>query len=1302
MENKISKNVLSVLLTLSIFSSAFILPTSATEIESTTKTEKEVTAGTGSSDSEYVEPEYEQTDYMTEQQYQDLGFSSLEDPSLFDESDTSNPLEGYEASILSELYMGRGGYGADYTADAHLMENAATYDDLDLNSFENRTLARNSKYPHDANDGGDWNYQSSTTATIKLGDLSGSDYIPDSIIYNSMFVKNNGSYQVLDLYTYNSENDRMELQSESDIFTLDSNDKFVQDLEVQEASGYQAITVGDFDNDNYNEVAVYRSVTGNPKIAIYEQAVYNGKTILVYDNNQDISLSAISTHFVNTDGRNRPLVNLSTTNIAGRDDLVINVSLPWNNDGKFCHGGCTAIYSWSNTTSQMVYKDYMERSDYRMKFTASATMDIDGDGSKELIVASNKNSNFKDGSSRGDISENENLVNVVLWSENENKYYNAWSEPQTIEALDFIKKGKDRKSPVAVTGARFSSTGTMETLFVEGVFYTFKQGAGDIPEERITNGKFVTSSKFDKSSGGNNPFIHLAISASFVEEDRLSEQVLVVYGDENGANSDQVCLDLFWCYNNGTEIEINCTDNNYYHNKNEDDNGTFLTFCSVDVDMDTVYMEYINKTVGWSNPAVHSVMLSAPYWSELDYGTAMTARGSTTYKIETGTTDSLNVDANFGVGLSIVFDTKVSVFGNGGKLGFSVDIAGNYIYKYQTAHTIKEVLTFTSGAGEDYVALIVVPIVTYHYKTWVPEHKVTQEDVDKYIMANGEEGCPKVGDIVEGQYTDMCVNVQLNPANSTVPVSTYNKVIEEFNRTEDEKFHLPTVDIENLYAGRVAGDPSTYASNVSEISSADPDDGNTLTAENWASIGVNKKSTTSLDLGEGQSSTQTHGFNFSLKGGISETFQWGMNVCEIFVAEQTLKFTETVQLGAGCSWAYSNSNNITYSTTFASLPDSAQTGTSSAGTPISSYSFNSKIVKWSPEDISSATIKTVDGEDLITDTCVIGCIVQGIAGAPPSLPSNFHVSSTTNNTATLRWNNSSNNGRKPADYMLYYSKSASGDYFPFVDTNGKNAVISADDEFYTVQGLAENTTYYFKLKAFYNANNSDTASVLGPYASGKTKGDSAEPKITKPPVDLYKGIGDKPIFTIEVTPSNPENTLIYKWQQLVQTEYLAEWKDISESEVTSSSFNAAYYAENGVINSANVKALDKTVYRCIVTEREKNGNNYCSVISRSAALYTTLEHEHIYNKDGFCIYCENYQPATLNCNGAYEISTTGQLFWFASLVNGDSTHAVFDEQNTNAKGVLVLTLILKTVNGHLLKISMEHLMDKIIQFQGLI
>lgn len=1274
MFKNVSIKVLSILLTTCISSSMFAVSATALNNE---KTNTEIIPVQESSKKTISSEEDGRADYMSKEQYSQLGFNSLPDPELFDENDTTNPLEGYKPSILSELYMGQGNYSKGDACEAYIVENVKDYENLSMKKLKDNKLSYTDRYYNDKAHGGKWQYQTSTTRSIKLGDLSGEDYVKDSIVQCSLFLDgNDGKNSKLGLlvYDYNKEksgDDKLEKKFER-IETLDDKSKFVQDIEVQESSGYMGITVGDFDGDNYEDIAVYFSYRNNPKIGIFTQSKNENKPLFEWK--YSVDLKSISSDFNCCKDTNRPLVSLSTTDISGSDDLVISVTMPYSNDHDFCKDGYTAIYKWEKNQPVRKYLDKGEGSGGRMKFTSSATMDLDGDGNKELVIAANKNYNYNNSSSRGDMSEGENLVNVVLWENNQ--YCNAWSEPKIIEALTWVKKHKDRKEPVAITGTRFQQNSEKATLFVEGVFYDFIPSKdGETANERIKNGKFNTNSKFDGNTGDKEAFFHIAESASFVESNRLAEQTLVVMGDGSG---DSIYLDIYWCYLDQGSIKINCTNNDYFDHVDEDDYGTFFTLCPIDIDNDTTYMKYTGKTVGWSNPVVHSVMLSAPYWSELDYGSTMTSRGSTSYSISTSSTNSITGNWNFGLGFSFLFSTEVKAgagifqqqsFG----YGFNIDIGAQYAGSYQTSNTRSETLTFTSGGGEDYVALLVVPIVTYHYDQWIPTHKATEEEVKDYKLLYGEEGCPKVGDIIEGTFKNMDVNIQLNPANSCIPVSTYNSVIEEFNRTEnDEHYKLKTVDVDSLYAGRNPGDPSTYASEANQISSLNVEDKESyMVSNNSAVIGINGNSTTSIAMGKGSSSSLSNGFSLSLK----TTSTLGIESkegCLVYLVA-SIKISATSTFGGGCTWANANSENITYTTTFAPLPESARTSTTSSGTKSSAYEFTAREVKWNPKELGSSNIQTVDGEELTNATCVIGCLVQGADSAPPKLPRDLHVSSTTSNSETLRWSNTTNYERKPESYKLYYSTSSNGDCVA-LKNNGKDVIIPGDSEICTVNGLKENTTYYFRLQAYSTKDASGSPSVLGPYASGKTKNskDSQnEPIIIKYPVDLYKNIGEKPIFTIEAKPSNPENTISYKWQKLVVGNYIADWKDIDQEFGKSSSFNAAYFADNGVINEANAKSLDETVYRCIVTEYSNTDHNYYTNISRAAVLYIEKEHQHIYNNNGFCDFCGKYQPAVLNGNGFYEIRNAGQLFWFAALINGDKSNADFEAQQKGANAILL-------------------------------
>lgn len=69
--------------------------------------------------------------------------------------------------------------------------------------------------------------------------------------------------------------------------------------------------------------------------------------------------------------------------------------------------------------------------------------------------------------------------------------------------------------------------------------------------------------------------------------------------------------------------------------------------------------------------------------------------------------------------------------------------------------------------------------------------------------------------------------------------------------------------------------------------------------------------------------------------------------------------------------------------------------------------------------------------------------------------------------------------------------------------------------------------------------------------------------------------------------------------------------------------------------------------------------------------------QHVFNENGFCANCGEYQPATKNSEGVYEIDNGGQLFWFASLVNGNKEHADFESQNKGANAVLTADISLE-------------------------
>lgn len=156
-----------------------------------------------------------------------------------------------------------------------------------------------------------------------------------------------------------------------------------------------------------------------------------------------------------------------------------------------------------------------------------------------------------------------------------------------------------------------------------------------------------------------------------------------------------------------------------------------------------------------------------------------------------------------------------------------------------------------------------------------------------------------------------------------------------------------------------------------------------MVSNNSAVIGINGNSTTSIAMGKGSSSSLSNGFSLSLKTTSTLGIQ-SKEGCLVYLVA-SIKISATSTFGGGCTWANANSENITYTTTFAPLPESARTSTTSSGTKSSAYEFTAREVKWNPKELGSSNIQTVDGEELTNDTCVIVALLQGADAAPPKL-----------------------------------------------------------------------------------------------------------------------------------------------------------------------------------------------------------------------------------------------------------------------------------------------------------------------------
>lgn len=1173
----------------------------------------------------------EKQNYMTDDQYAALGFQTLKDPAAFSEEDTSNPLSGYTANILSELLVGqmnRDDNEKDYVGSFQIMENAKTAspDALNLNNMAKTIIGKIQGYI-DANDDDDMYTQCKNTIALRPGKLS--ETTPDTkdiIIEDTLYCLEDGwfyeddSYQGIMTWTMGEDHD---YTAGTRITKKLDDGHWVGEIEVRQADGLTAMAVGDFDGDDFNEVAVHCPENGGGIIRFY-QPVSDGKGYKLQEEKYTVSLGDIGKRFKVSDDLRRPMAQLTTTRMAGRDDLAISLSLPYSNTDQYCDSSALAIYSFQNGKASQCFNNdlVVNNNEYRFKFPATANADLNGDSVDELVVAGNKNYSYKNKDTRGNISTTENLVNVVLY--NGSGYELAWSTPKNLHANELVYSENEMNAPVTITGGRYNPEQKEDTLFCEGVYYTFAGGAGETANAIIKNGTLACNADADfqfapevqdiKNANGVEyirafqPFIGQAVTAGFVEDSRTTEQTVFVSGTDSRntfSNTDWVDMDIAWIYNGDGGIVDDVTNALYVDSQDEDDNGTLLTLCAINVDKDTVYTQYQGKNVGWSSPSVQSIMLSTPYWSELDYGNIASARGSTTYGLTVSNGDSRNDAGNIGLGLSYSLGGGAEFLGTGASMGFSVDASAAYTRAFQSGQTHSDTLSFTGYGGSDMLGLTVTPVAIYNYKVWVPEHPATQADVDAYakIHEGSTDGAPAMGDTIPGQFGEMAVSVQMNPVEASVPVESYNRTIREYNQTAKEDEKIDEVDIRgSIYPGIKTGDPTTYASDTSGITASTANSDVTV-AQSTAGIGMNGTGSTTLGMSDTYTESTSNGYTVNIKAALTETIKAGLNLVIVNIGEET-KLSQAISGGWSQTWTTTTSRSASFSGTLPSLPASAQTGTGPDGNPTSAYAFSTTLAEWNTVLGNGETLDTEEGETIYGKAQVLGYLVDGTDGSPKALPTDLHVLATTTDSAVLAWTPPADNGRRPGSYKVYYSKD-NASYQP-VKRGGSDLIVKGDSVGCVVGGLLSDTQYYFRLEAYGGPDATGDKSVLGPYAQGKTKAaDTAfAPIIDTPPVDLYKNIGDSAEFSITAHAQNEGDTLSYQWQKLTLTNYAVSWKDIDTSpQQQTDTFNAAYFAANGLINASNADELDGSVYRCVVTETAASGNQYASRTSRAATLH---------------------------------------------------------------------------------------------------
>lgn len=1165
---------------------------------------------------------------MTDEEYAQFGLIN-NSPDEFDPEDTSNPLENYEKIEVSELYVGEMNRNSSghWNGSFRVQENATeisrnsgneSFPLLDnINNYKplaGSQVKLQDWYPSDK-------YEIQTSNSCG-GDFDGDGL--DELAIAVLYVDKTGSQGVdrmsaIDLRAvdYNENTNQWEEIGEKQTFylsdhNLDYNHDFVDDIEVDEAKAYVSMSVGDYDNDGREEFAAYipsqaiHPILGSPDydpiVAVFKEMTYsNGEPYITW-------LSSVELKDLDTNGSNQfeaqyssgwkgerymPAVSLATTSISGDDHLVVNVSHPMTVDGFNSIGQYSAmgIY-WvaSNNVSHSVYQDkkmeYGSGSDrYRMRFSSAVDADIDGDGTKELVVGGYKNTNCSSDSDVGKLDSNTNLIQVLVYNTEQKCYEKVWNTPKEVPALSGLNVGKKMLEPAAMSAAKLYANQEKDYIFLEGIVlnYTGAVSASGTHKEkdRLAAGSFLK--EYETSiEGTNNVFISQVCKGTFTTAYGNTEQFIYIIADHGHDRDDLVYFDIGCIWQNSAG-KLSCQIlNNYFDANDTNDYGTFLSLCPLNYDNDSVCLEYTGKSYGWSDPTLYCVLESPPFWSELEYGYDFGA-GEVSYEISYG--NGSGTEGEWGVNLGFYGELSAVagpvIFGNGAKAGggFELTYMAGYVGSYATENSITDSIEIAVASGEDQAVIMAVPIVVYHYRIYLPSMVLTQEDIDsyaRYCQDNPELeailGDYKVGDTFPGQWVDYNVSSTLDPSFSNIPIEEYNELAEQYK----DRGLKPVTD--STLPKKTIGDPSTYPHSESELKAT----GNVSDlhiSKNSASIVVGESAKTIAYEME-SASELSNGFTLGFDGKLFGKVEGQAKIPFLGEADVETEMGFTLALDGGASWISTNTNGMEFSATVADLPK----GTSS------DYTFSTKLAVYKNKQLPMGNGNT-------DSAYVVSYIVTGVDenDAPPNMPVDLRVFATTKHETVLKWESSA---YRPSQSYEVWTK----------DNHG-NAVLAGvtSDTYFVATGLDPGCEYQYAVKAYAGKNATGTSSALSHFVTARTKDDNASaPYFVTQPKNTVVQAGETPVLTAEARKgeSMEDAALTYQWQKYT-TEILTQegsWEDIEGA------------TQNALTLPAAVDGQKPQHYR-VVARQTKGTGNIQSVISKTASVYEGDGDTGYYNLD---------------------------------------------------------------------------------------
>lgn len=1124
---------------------------------------------------------------LTDEEYAEFGLNN-DSPEEFDPDDISNPMDGYETQRLSELYIGSMNREQHFKGKFEIKDNVQKLSAETLNVDNMKNVGSGQAFPYSDNKE-KIEFQTNNSCAIDY-DGDGVDEILDMTLYvqrNMDKAPKNRSKE--DITAYKLGEDGYYKQGNTLTYDLaDKNSKdpsYVESIDADTSKSFTAITAGDYDGDGKEEGAVYvpSTVNNEPYIIMVEVDdsgnVSEKSRIYLSKLDPGYSFAYTSVHV--------PVVSLATTQIAGRDDLVINISLPLKSDDgydKQQQKSTVAIYTYADGGMVQAFANTGLESDNknsRMRFVSAVDTDLNGNGVKELLLGGYKNESLSEDKGVGKLSDKKNLIQLICWNEQTGCYESVWNEPKEVDAHEGLRCNLDMTEPAALTAGKYFTASQRTGVFLEGNLFKY---VGDYTDKKTekenfsnANGEFKVEVSM-KLEGGHSAFISTATSACFSSSSLGQDQLVVLSGGHRSGDYNIVSYDISWIWQDGTAWKNEMTNNNYIHAKDVSDSGTFISLCALDIDKDAMEVKYTGKTYGWSAPELYTVLESAPYWKELPYNQETLGAGGTSYTIKSGSgfgkDESYNVGSGYYLAASLMLGG--GFLGSNGEMGggFELSAVAKYLNSSLEEYKQEDEVTIHVAAGEDNAVVFAVPMVNYNYNVWIPSFIVKQEHIDAYNeMLKNDPTLPqdpypyKVGDEVKAQEWPVSVSVQLSPAFSWMTVEKYNELAEKY-----EDANLAPVTEDDL-PKKTIGDPSTYQENEDVMATYAVD----------GRVHVSPKQV-SVQEGEGEASIE-----YTVEKGTEEKEGWALDFESTVYDKVMAEGAFILGFNSEEEGVYQTVGGYDQSTIQSAVAGLAFEGVAS-GLPsgsTSAYNYNMKLAVWQSDTIKSGTDEKEKGP------YVVSYIVTGMDSdaAPPLLPQNLRVFTTTEHEAGLKWDAPA--GYRAAETYNIYEKDNLGNMQKIADG------IPAEQGYYVASNLEPSTTYSFALQGVgTKEDGSQKASCLSRTVDAITKdGSDAYPVFEKQPQNLPARKPDENErweVDFESEAKMPEGseeggTLTYQWY---------EYKENPGGE-------AVWEALEGETDKDLTVTIDmnttESFYRVVATWQK--GASVKSTASRTATLY---------------------------------------------------------------------------------------------------